>query len=262
MFHYTRVGLHTGPAILYSYFAWMRKFAKHPEKYPFDYRYKRVRKLLSRLCRGYSIILHVEGKEKLPQEPCMIVSNHLAEYDPVALIAVLDEPSTFVAKKELEKAPFAGKVLKGIEAALIDRNDLKQSLKVMMHVEDDLKKNHNKNWIIFPEGTRNKDMMKNLKEFHHGTFRPAVKAQVPIVPVAIYGTFRPVRFSPQYKKYPIFIKFLDPIYPSDYKDMDTKKIAEICQRKIEATLTYDLRMKDHLEMLKYNKKNYRFNKIK
>ncbi len=262
MFHYTKVGLHTGPFILLDYFLWMRKFAKHPEKYPIEYRYKKVRKLLSRLARGYCTVYDVEGKENIPDEPCVFVPNHLAEYDPLSLITVLERPSTFVAKKELENTPFVGKIMKGIDVALIDRKDLKQSLRVMMSVEDDLKNKHDKNWIIFPEGTRNKDQMMNVKEFHHGTFRPAVKANVPIVPVALYGTFRPVRFFPQYKKYPIFIKFLEPIYPEQYKDMDTKQVAKLCQDKIEQAVTYELRKKDHMAMLKYNKRKYRFNNIK
>ena len=83
-----------------------------------------------------------------------------------------------------------GKIIKGIDGQYIDRNDLKQSLRVMMNVEADLKNKRDKNWIIYPEGTRNRDVMHNLKMFHHGTFRPAVKAGVPIVPVATYGTFR------------------------------------------------------------------------
>ena len=77
-------------------------------------------------------------------------------------------------EKELEDKPFAGKVITGIDGLFLDRNDLKQSLRIMMKVEDDLKNRKDKNWIIFPEGTRNKDPMKNVKEFHHGTFRPAV----------------------------------------------------------------------------------------
>ena len=130
----------------------------------------------------------------------------------------------------------------------------------MMKVEEDFKKNKNKNWIIFPEGTRNKDQMANIKDFHHGTFRPAVKAEVPIVPVAIYGTFRVLNIKPQFKKYPIHIKILDPIYPSEYKELQTPKIAKKTQERIDKALSFELRRLDHLEMSK-NNKNYKFNQI-
>ena len=258
--HYGKAVLVAGGPILWDYFAWMRKYAKHPEKYPFEIRYKKMQKLLQLLSKGFNVTYHVEGLEKLPKETSYIVCNHLSAYDPVALISVIDKPCTFVAKKELEKKPFAGKAIKDIEGLFLDRKDLKQSLRVMMKVEEDLKKEKNKDWIIFPEGTRNHDQMKNLKEFHHGTFRPAVKAGVPIVPVAMYGTFRVLKKKPAYKQYPVFIKFLDPIYPEQYKDMKTQEIALLCQEKIEQALSYDLRMKDHLEMAKITKK-YRFNKI-
>lgn len=258
--HYGKAVLVAGAPIIWDYFAWMRKYSNHPEKYAFDIRYKKLQKLLNTLNKGFNVDYHVEGLEKLPEETCCIVSNHLSAYDPISLICVMDKPCTFVAKKELEKKPFAGRIIKGIDGLFLDREDLKQSLRVMMKVEEDLKKKKDKNWIIFPEGTRNHDQMKNLKEFHHGTFRPAVKAGVPIQPVAMYGTFRVLKRKPAYKRYPIFIKFLDPIYPSQYKDMSTQEIAKLCQDKIEQAISYDLRMKDHLEMPKITNK-YKFNKI-
>ena len=258
--HYGRAVAIAGGAIIVDYFKWMRKYAKHPEKYPFDKRYKDVRKLLKLLSHGFNVEYHVEGLEKLPEEICCLVSNHLSAYDPVSLIAIMDKPCTFVAKKELADKPFIGKIIKGIEGQYIDRTDLKQSLRVMMNVEADLKNKHDKNWIIYPEGTRNRDVMHNLKMFHHGTFRPAVKAGVPIVPVATYGTFRVLKRKPKYKKYPVFVKFLDPIYPEEYKDMSTIEIANLCQERIQRAVSFELRQKDHLEMAKIAK-NYRFNKI-
>ena len=257
--HYGRAVAIAGIPILWDYFAWMRKFAKHPEKYPFETRYKKLRKLLLRLDRGFNCSYHVEGLEKLPQETCCIIANHLSAYDPLALICAMDKPCTFVAKKELQNKPFAGKVIAGIDGLFLDREDLKQQLRIMMKVEADLKKGE-KNWIIFPEGTRRKDQMKNMRDFHHGTFRPAVKARVPIVPVAMYGSFRPLKRKPTYKKYPIWIKFLDPIYPEQYKEMSNQEIAKLCQDRIETAVSYELRMKDHLEMKKHCK-NYRFNEI-
>lgn len=258
--HYARAVLIAGAPIIWDYFKWMRKYAKNPTKYPFEKRYKDVQKLLRTLSRGFNVEYHVEGLEKLPEGNVSFACNHLSAYDPVTLICVLDKPCTFVAKKELIDKPFIGKIIKGIEGQYIDRKDLKQSLRVMMNVENDFKTRADKSWIIFPEGTRNRDPMNNLLMFHHGTFRPAVKSNTPIVPVALYGTFRVLKRKPAYKKYPIFIKFLDPIYPEQYKDMSTLDIAKIVEYKIEQAVSFDLRKKDHLEMAKIDK-NYRFNKI-
>ena len=261
MSHYGKAVLLCGGPIIASYFAWMRKYAKHPEKYDFNIRYNKVRKLLTRLSNSFNVEYHVEGKENIPEETCCFISNHLSAYDPVSLICALDKPCTFVGKKELEDKPFAGKVMKTMESLFLDRNDLKQSLRIMMKVEDDLKNNKNKSWIIYPEGTRNKDPMNNLKDFHHGTFRPAVKANVPIVPVAVFGTFRVLKSKPNFKRYPVFIKFLKPLYPSDYANMTTQEIAKKVQMMVEQAVDYDLRNKDHMEMKKIGNKNYRFNQI-
>ena len=239
----------------------MRKFGKHPEKYPMSVRYKKVRKLLLALNKSFNVNYFVEGQENIPEETCCFISNHLSAYDPLSLICVMDKPCTFVAKKELENKPFAGKIIKGMGGLFIDRKDLKQSLRIMMQVEEDLKNKKDKNWIIYPEGTRNKDTMLNLKMFHHGTFRPAVKAGVPIVPVATYGTFRVLKGKPNFKKYPVFIKFLKPLYPEDYKDMSTLDIANYVQGLIEKEVDFNLRSKDHLEMKRIGNKNYRYNKV-
>ena len=260
MFHFTKCVLKVGPTIIFDYFAWMNKYDKHPEKYDIEIRYKKLHRLMQKMSRGFNVTYHVEGLEKLPKEAYCLVANHISNFDPLALISIIDRPCTFVAKKELIKKPFIGKIIRDIDGLFIDRKDLKQSLRMMMKVEEDFKKNKNKNWIIFPEGTRNKDQMANIKEFHHGTFRPAVKAGVPIVPVAIYGTFRILNIKPQFKKYPVHIKFLDPIYPEEYKDMQTPEIAKITQKRIDKALSFGLRRLDHLEMSK-NEKKYRFNKI-
>lgn len=259
MFHFTKAVLKAGGPIIGSYFAWMRKYAKHPDKYPFEERFGKVKKILTKVSNSLAVDYYVEGLEFLPEETCCLVCNHLSALDPVALIINLKKPCTFVGKKELLKRPFIGKIMTGLECQFIDRDDLKQSLRVMMKVEEDLKKRQ-RDWIIFPEGTRNKDEMHNLGEFHHGTFRPAFKAGVPIVPIALYGSFRALKEKPQFKRYPVFMKILKPIYPEEYQNMSTQEIALKVQNEIEKAVSYDLRKKDHEYMVKHAKK-YRFNQI-
>ena len=257
--HYLKALAYAGFPILWDYFAWMRKFNKKKDEIPFAYRINTLKKLLNKLNRGFDVDIDIKGLENLPKEASFIVCNHLSAYDPVPLILSLGRPCTFVAKKELEKVPFAGKVINGINGLFLDRNDLKQSLRVMMKVEDDLKNKKDKDWIIFPEGTRNKDHTSNMLNFHHGTFRPAVKAGAPIVPVAMYGTFRVLKKSPKYKKYPVFIRILKPIYPRDYANMTTEEIALMTRREIQKVVDYELRELDFKYMKKIDKK-YRFNK--
>ena len=260
MFHFTKAGIRIAPFVIHAYFAWMIKFSHgRGDKYPIEKKYFRLQKLLKRLNRYFDAELIVEGKENIPEGPCVLYPNHTSGFDPVALISSLDYPTTFVAKKEIKSWCFVNRCIEAIEGLYIDREDLKQSLRTMMKVQEDLVNKGNKKWIIFPEGTRNKDPLHNLRPFHHGSFKAAVKANVPIVPVAMVGVGRILKFKPQFKKYPIHIKYLKPLMPEDYKDMTTQQIALYVQNEVDKALNYDLRLKNHRMMAKYKK--YRFNKI-
>lgn len=261
MGHYFKPLAFVGPEIIYSYFAWMRKYSNHPEKYPLEKRYKKLSSLLRKLNKSFNAVYHIEGIENIPQDDVFcLVSNHYSNYDPLSFLCVLDKPMAFVSKKEVEKFPFVGRCCKVIDCLFMDRKDLKQSLKVMMKVQDDLKEK-NKNWAIFAEGTRNKDTMAAVREMHPGTFRPAVKSRTIIVPVVMYGTHRLLKRKPVFKKYPVSISFLKPIYPEEYEKWSTEELSRYVHDIIQKELTYKIRPYDHEFMLRHNKKKYRFNAI-
>ena len=213
MWHLIKTILLLLPTIIWDYFAWIIKYASHPDKYPLEERYNKVRKLIRKANKRLKFDLIIEGKENIPNETSCFFINHLAAADPLLLIEVIDAPLTLVAKKEIEKMPLVGKVFKGINGQFLDRSDLKQQLGVMQQVELSMK-NKECHWAIYPEGTRNKDPMNLLLPFHNGAFRSAMKAEVPIVPVVCYGAQRALNTKHSYKKYPTYIKFLKPIYTS------------------------------------------------
>lgn len=258
MFHYTKTVFKVGGRIIYSYFSFLKKYSKNNSKVDINTRYKKIHKLVSEITNALQADIIIEGLENIPEgNNNFFVPNHISNYDPLLILSIFDNTTTFVAKKEIEKFPFVGYAVNGIEGFFLDRKDLKQSLKVMMKVEEDLKKQY-RSWVIFPEGTRNKDNMRLMLPFHHGTFRAPVRAKVPIVPVAIYGTFRILKLKPQFKKYPIFIKFLKPIMPNQYENISTQDLADLTKSIIQKTVSFDLRIKDDNYMAKQSKK-YRFN---
>ena len=261
MFHYTKTLLRSGGYITYSYFSFMRPFAKNPTKKDINWRYNKLRKVVAHTCSSMDADFIIEGKENVLDTASCYISNHNSDFDPLLLISIMEKPTTFVAKKEIEKFPFIGKCTKTIDGLFMDRDNLKQSLKVMLKIQDDLSKKKDKNWVIFAEGTRNKDCMANLLPFHSGTFRAPMKAKVPIIPTCIYGGFRIFALKPQYKKYPIHIAFLKPIMPNEYENMSTEQLAKLVQDRIQAKLTFDIRSKDHIYMAKLKNKKYRFNKV-
>lgn len=249
---------HRGWLVIYSYFAWMRKYAKKPSKYPMDIRYKKLRNLILKINKSFKVKLIVTGLENIPDSTFCCVANHMSGFDPLAFIAANPVPTTFVAKKELEHIPFISKCVKGLEGDFLDRDDLKQSLKLMLNVQKDLKENKH-NWLIFPEGTRIKDQMGLVGDFHSGTFRAPMRANATIVPVALYGTFRVIKFKKKFKKYPVFVSFLKPITPEEYQSLTTEQVSQLAHDSIQKEISFSLRKKDQQIMME--DKKYIFNKI-
>ena len=261
MFHYTKAAFRVGPRILGVYLFYLRKWAKNVNKYPREKRIAKIRRLSGQISRAFNVDLHVFGLENLPKDDVFcLVCNHMSAFDPLPLIMNIDKPLTFVGKKELKKKPFLGKAIDSLEGEYMDRDDLRQSLKVMLRVEESLR-NKDRSWIIYPEGTRIKDHLLPVASFHHGTFRPAFKAGVPIIPTAIYGSFRVFKMKPQFKRYPVYVSILKPLMPSDYASLNTGDIAIFTHDAIQREITYHLRPLDHKDMSERKEKKYRFNAI-
>ena len=240
------------PYAIYCYFVWLIRYSRHPEKYPIEMRYYALRKVIKKVNKYANCEFKVVNQDKLPNTTCCIMSNHVGTIDPICYIDVNDKPISFVAKKEISKYPLAGRGVKALGGKFLDRQDLKQSLRVMMEVQADLEKGE-KNWLIFPEGTRNKDIYANLNEFHHGTFRAPMKAKVPIVPACTFGSFKVFK-KPHLKRSPIYIEYGDPLYYEDYKDMSTNEVASIIQARVQAMVNFHARKYYQERMASINKK--------
>ena len=260
MWHILRAVLLSSLRIIWGYFSWMISYSRKNCKTPIEKRYKKARKLILKVNHNLKLDVLVEGKENIPEETCCFYSNHMGAADPLLYFEALEKPVTFVAKKEIEKLPFVGRVFKSIDGQFLDRGDLKQSLRVMMRVQESLSKKEI-NWVVFPEGTRNKDHMGKLLPFHHGTFRAAMKAKAPLVPTVVFGSFRILHTKHNFKRYPTYIKFLKPIYPEEYEGKTTEEIAKIVESRVQAEVTFQARKIDHSRMVELHDNYYKFNRI-
>ena len=238
----------------------MLSYSRKQDKIPLEKRYKKVRRIIMRASKFLKNEVIIEGEENIPEQASCFFPNHVGATDPFLFFEAFDKPVTFVAKKETEKIPFVGRVFRADSGLFLDREDIKQQLKVMLKVQSSLA-NNEMHWVIFPEGTRNKDPMARMLDFHHGTFRPAYKAKAPIVPVAVYGSFRLLSKKHSFKKYPTFIKILKPIYFEEYEGKTTEEISKMVYNAIEKEISFNARRLDHERMLKLKDKKYRFNKV-
>jgi 1-acyl-sn-glycerol-3-phosphate acyltransferase len=127
----------------------------------------------------------VENRANLvPDQPYVFMSNHASSLDIWAVFVAIPRPIRLIAKKQLARIPLFGWVMWAGRFIFIDRKNgvaARRSIDVAgqrIHDGDSV--------LLFPEGTRTRDG--TLGPFKKGGFHLAIKAGVPIVPVALKGT--------------------------------------------------------------------------
>ena len=256
---YLRVIIRILPALIWAYFSWMIRFSRHPEKYDINTRFKKVQNLIKKVLVAFRVKVEEIDVDKFEaslkeNEPRFIVANHISDFDPLIFIALAKRPITVVAKKQILSYPFVARIIKSLGGEFLDRGDLKQSLKVFKSIDKKIEENPNLDWLIFPEGTRNKVNPLDPKPFHYGTFKPAMKTSIGVSVFSLIGTQRILNIKCKNKFNPIILKFNRNYFYEDYKDLKTvdlsTKAYEDCKNGVKSMAEYDKEL-----VLKYNKKN-------
>lgn len=148
------------------------------------YFYRFARGLLSVIFRFFYRI-EVLGKDNIPNEGrAIICSNHISALDPIFLGISIKRPISFMAKKELFKNKFIGKVLSMLTAFPVDREG--SDLSAIRNSIDILTKDGVLG--IFPEGTRTSKM--DIESAKPGVSLIAYKGKSPVIPVYIEYRYR------------------------------------------------------------------------
>jgi 1-acyl-sn-glycerol-3-phosphate acyltransferase len=130
--------------------------------------------------------LDVQHLERLPEGPCVVVANHSSYLDGVVLTAALPARFAFGIKREMDGVPLANLLLRRIGAEFVERGrtgrgarDARRLLKAARSPVS---------MVFFPEGTFGDEP--GLLRFHAGAFVFAVRAGLPVAPIALRGTRR------------------------------------------------------------------------
>jgi 1-acyl-sn-glycerol-3-phosphate acyltransferase len=119
-----------------------------------------------------------------PRHPYVVVSNHQSMAD-IPLISHVPWEMKWVGKVELFRLPAVGLMMKLANDIPVDRADRRSGAKMLLRCLKVLEQKCSV--MFFPEGTRSPDAL--LGRFNEGAFHIAIKAQVPVLPLVIEGSY-------------------------------------------------------------------------
>ena len=210
---------------------WILKISKlgNIEKYDAWTRYAFLHKITPIVIRRGRIKVECHGIENLPNETGYVLfPNHQGLFDALAFLETHERPFVTVMKKEVKDVFLIKQIIQLLQAEIIDREDIRQSMQVIMNMTRRVKEGEN--FIIFAEGTRSRNG-NNLLEFKGGSFKSAMNARCPIVPVALIDSFK-VFDTKSIKKVTVQLHYLEPLYYEDYKGRKSTEIAELVSTRI------------------------------
>jgi 1-acyl-sn-glycerol-3-phosphate acyltransferase len=126
------------------------------------------------------------GREHLVKgQVAVYASNHLSYYDTPVLFAKLPFQFRILAKQSLWKTPFIGWYLNRSGQVPIDADSARSAIAGLLRGVKTLKTGMP--LLLFPEGGRAEHG--TMTPFQSGAAFMALKAQVPLVPIALVGTY-------------------------------------------------------------------------
>ena len=122
----------------------------------------------------------IEGRENLPDGPCVIQANHQCEWETVFL-QVMKPPVCTVLKQELLRFPIFGWALRLLHPIALDRSRPARAMKQVL-TQGVVRLQGGLSVLIFPEGTRVEPGVR--KRYNKSGSVIACRAGVPVLPVA------------------------------------------------------------------------------
>ena len=178
------------------------------------------------------------GEENVPKDEAVLyVANHRSMVDIVLTYTRCPGLTGFVAKNSIKKVPALRGWMKRLHCEFLDRDDLKQGMKVILNAISKVK--HGISIFIFPEGTRNRDKedTTSILPFKDGSFKIAQKTGCKIIPVAITGTNHIFEdHFPWVHKGEVIIEYGKPVTFAELSPEDQKHVGLYFQNLIQQML--------------------------
>ncbi len=220
----------TGIPLIIFYVAVMSIYAAHPDKYDEYSCYALAQKLIGLLKKRGRISTKVYGTENLPKETgYMMYSNHQGKYDALGIMAAHEQPCSVIMEYERSNMFGVTQFIELIKGKRLKRDDLRQQMRTLNEVAGEVAAG--RRYLIFPEGGYDKNH-NEVQEFKAGSFKCVQKAKCPIVPVAIWDSYRAFE-GKSLKRVVTQVHFLPAISYDEYAGMKTNEISNMVKERIE-----------------------------
>lgn len=184
---------------------------------------------------GSGVKVKVEGLEKIaPGGSYVFVSNHLSYMDTPVVLANIPVQFRFLAKSGLFRIPLLGTHLTRAGHIPVPRDDARGAVKTMSTAAQIIRERA-VSLLIFPEGGRSPDGQ--LAEFKEGAAYIAIRAGVPMVPIALKGTYEVLPFgSGHVRAGSVTMRIGDPVPTTEAQLRDRERITAILHDRIVSLL--------------------------
>src|SRR3954463_1579687 len=135
---------------------------------------------------GAGIEIRGEGMETIVRaKRYILIANHHSYFDIPCIFAAIPQPIRFMAKKSLFSIPIFGWAIGRAGFIPIDRKNRRTAVKSFDLAVERIRKGNT--IVIFPEEGRSR--AREMRPFQRGAFLLAIKAQMPMMPIAVDGTY-------------------------------------------------------------------------
>jgi 1-acyl-sn-glycerol-3-phosphate acyltransferase len=181
------------------------------------------------LLKIFGIKMVLNGVENRDIEGAKILAiNHVSIVDLFIYSAAWTDHGTMIYKKEFDKIPLMGRVMRMIGFIPVDRSDHRSSLKSMAEAATRIRETGLSIWIA-PEGTRSRQG--GLQEFKMGAFYMAMQTGAPIIPCIMRGAAEVNKMGSKIiRSGTIRIDFLEPVETKDWKRHELREKSEELRR--------------------------------
>src|SRR5689334_12086982 len=173
----------------------------------------------------------VRGREHIPKNRAVVFcSNHESNVDPPVLFQALHKRLHVLFKAELTKLPILGKVMVAGGFVPVERDRREASMASIDRAAESIRSGNS--FLIFPEGTRSRTS--EMLPFKKGGFIMAIKAQAPIMPVAVSGGRAAMQKGSWFvRPEMVDVKIGEPVETAGMQVDDRDDLIEVVRARIE-----------------------------